>query len=332
MSMQDCQNRLTKQFVPNSKLIFTLPLGGKIRKGNIVLTGTVVVSGGTTNGTAYGEGGPANLLARIIVNATPAGGSRYPGGKVVDAGPRDLIEYAIFQHNGKRIGELNGSVLGSGAAGTYQVYQSIPLYFADGNLRKNLSTCLNTDPGTYQSVQVEIDTGSLSLCFTGNDRTVDYSGLQVQWVDDRVAIPGDTLVRYQESHTLLIPATQDRALDEAMPQDGAFESWLIMAEQSSTAALSDNLLTRVRLNGPAITFDKYASDIRQAMLDDEWLDPAQAGTGLYYIDFTDAALSNTVDAGTLQTRLSVANVSGANLDSLRIFTRRVFAPVPASSK
>ncbi len=329
MATSDSKNRLTKPYIPNSKIIFTLPLGGKIRKGNIVLVGQVVVSAGTTNGTQLGEGGPVNLVKRVIVTATPAGGSRYPGGKIVDCSARSLLRYAIFQHNGKFIGEQSASQLGSGAAGAYLIYLSIPIYWADSTLRNSVSTALNTDPGTYASVQVEVDTGDLTSCFTGNDRTVVWNGLTVQWVDDRVALANDTLVRYQEDHLMLIAATQKRALDEAMPQNGNYESWLIMQEQSAQLTLSNALLNRVVVDGPTITFDKYAQDIVQDMLDNEWIDPSQAFTGLNFIDWTDGVIGNTIAAGGLQTYFEVNNVSGSNLDDLLIFTRRVFSPAPA---
>ncbi len=329
MAVVQRKNRATKPFVANSKVIFTVPLGGKIRMGKVVLQGSIVVSAGSTNGTAVGQAGPANLAKRIIVTATPAANSRYPGGKIVDCNPRSLLQYGIFQHNGKIVIEQAASVLGSGAAGTYTIYMSYPIYFADATLRNSYSTCLNTDPGTYASLQVEVDTGDLKSCFSGNDRTVDFSGLTVQWVDDRIAFDGDTLVRYQEDHVALIAATQERMLDEAMPQDGNFESWLLMGEASAQQNLSDSLLQRVTVEGPTIGFDQYAQDIRQQMLDDEWIDPSQTATGLWFIDWTDTTIGNTVPAGGLQSKFKVTNVSGANLDDLLVYTRRVFSPAPA---
>jgi hypothetical protein len=116
-----------------------------------------------------------------------------------------------------------------------------------------------------------------------------------------------------------------------MPLDGAFLSWMILAEQSAAATLSDGLLVRVQVDGTPISFDKYMNDIRQKMLDDEWLDPSQSGTGMNFIDWTDQALGNSVLAASLQTRFQVTNVSGANLDDLLISTRRVFAPAQQGS-
>ena len=53
------------------------------------------------------------------------------------------MRYAITQHNGKLILEQNGSALGNGANGTYNIYLSIPIYFADSTLRNAISTALN---------------------------------------------------------------------------------------------------------------------------------------------------------------------------------------------
>lgn len=333
MANLNAKNRLVKPFVPNSKIIFTLPLGGKIRKGSVIVSGQVILSGGSTNGTVMGEGGPLNLVSRIYVTATPAGSSRYPGGKIVDSDPRSLIRYAITQRQGKLILDSNGVTLGAGANGTYaNIYTAIPIYFADTVQRNSLATALNTDPGTYASVQVEVDTGSVAGCFSGNNATVDYSQLTVQWLDERVAVPGDTAVLFQESHAALIAASNKRMLDEAMPQDGAFMSWQICAEQSAQKTLSQALLNRVVASGPTLDFDKYALDVQQTMLDDEWIDPSTAIAGIYFIDFTDGVVqANTVPGGTIQTYFDVNNVSGANLDDLLFFTRRVYQPQPANS-
>lgn len=332
MSSLNAKNRLVKPFVPNSKIIFTLPLGGKIRRGAVILQGNVNVTGGTTSGTLFKEGGPLELISRIIVTATSAGGSRYPGGKIVDSDTRSLIRNSVWNRSGKFLGDLGGSTMSAGAVANSAIYCPVPIYWADTVQRNQLNTALNTDPGVYASVQVEVDTASLSNCFTGNDRTVDYSGLTVQWVDERVAISGDTVVLYQESHETLIAATNKRMLDEAMPQDGSFLSWQLCAQTTSARTLTDAILNRIVTAGPALDFDKYALDIREAMIADEWMDPSQTATGMYFIDWTDGvAQFNSVPASSLQTYFDVNLVSTANNDALDIFTRRIVSPVAANS-
>ena len=330
MAVTDRRNRAMQPFIPNSKLIFTLPLGMKIMKGNIIITGQIGVSGVSVAGTQLAEGGPVGLVKQIYVTATPANGSRYPGGMIVNCTPRSLLRYAIAQHNGKYISEINASTLGAGANGTYNIYLSIPIYWADTTLRNAVGTSLNADPANYASIQVEVDTGDLTSCFVGNNGTVNWSGLTVQWADERADLPGDTLVLYQEDHAMLIAATFPRAVDYAMPQDGSFCSWTILQEQGIYATLSNALLQRVTIQGANLTYDKYTYDIQQQDLDDEWLDPATPITGWAHIDFTDSALQNIVPAQGLTAQFQVTNVSGANLDDLRFYTRRVLAALPSN--
>lgn len=337
MAFSDRKNRVQYPFTPDSKLFFTLPPGGKILQGRLIIAGTIVVSGGSVNGVMVGEGGPVNLIQRIKVVATPAGGSRYPGGTIVDCIPRSLLRYGIAQHGGKYMGEQSGSTIGNGANGTYPIYLSIPLYFADSTMRNMIASALNADIldsgglPIYSSLQVEVDTGDLTSCFAGNNATVNWSGLTIQWDDDRLGLVGDTNVLYQEDHTALIGGAQSRMLDPAMPQSGAFTVWQIMAEAGGNYTLSDAILQRVTATSSTFNFDEYAQDIRQKMIDDEWLDPSQSGIGLYLIDFTDGTLNNANPAAGILAQFQVANPSGVNMDQLRFYTRRFYSPAPAAS-
>lgn len=335
MAFEDRRNRFQLPFTPDSKIIFTIPPGGKILQSRIILTGTVTIASETAAGTVVGEGGPINLIQRIKVFATAAGNSRYPGGTIVDCTPRSLLRYAIAQHNGKFIGEQSGSTLGNGAGGTYQIYLSIPIYFGDSTLRNNVSTALNADlqdaqgNPIYASIQVEVDTGDVGLCFNGNNGAFSYN-LTVQYDDDRLGLTGDTNVLYQEDHVVLIAAAQQRMLDVVMPQSGNFSQWLIMAETAGSAyTLADTVLQRVTAVSGSFNFDEYAQDIRQKMLDDEWLDPSQNAAGMYFIDWTNGTLNNSNPAAGIQAQYQVANPSGSNLDQLRFYTRRWYPPVAA---
>ena len=162
-------------------------------RGRVILAGQVVISGESAAGTVIGEGGPINLLKRVQLIANRTSDSRYPGGRLVDCGPRSLLRYAIKEHQGKFVGDLLGSTLGNGVNGTYTIYTSIPLYFADSTLQNQMTTALNLDAqdsqgnGIYSSVQVNLSFASdLSTCFTGNNGTVNFSGLTVQWQDDQI--------------------------------------------------------------------------------------------------------------------------------------------------
>lgn len=316
----------------STPVIFTIPPGGKVLRGNIIVAGNVVISGGTTNGAIVGEGGPINIVNWIKVTANRGANSRYPGGRIVDCDPRSLLRYAITEHNGKFIGEQSGSVLGNGAAGTYPIYLSIPIYWADGTLRNEIQTALNCDlldstgRPVYSSVQVEVDfVNSLATIFSGNDRVLNTSGLTCQWEDDRLSIATDTVPIVQETHIQQIGASNRRMQDFGLPQDGSFLSWLVMAEQGAAALLADTILNRITLQSPTLNLDEYAQDIRQRMYEDNWYDPAQAAAGQFFLDFTHGLLQNSNPAPGFNVRYDVLNPSGANLDQLRVYTRRAFS-------
>jgi hypothetical protein len=330
VAFEDRRNRISVPFTAGSPAIFSLNTGGKVLQGRLIIAGTVAVTGSTAPGVQVGEGAPINLVKRVQITATRAAGSRYPGGKIVDCHPRSLLRYAIAQR-GKFVGELFGSNLGQGANGVYTIYLSIPIYFADPTNRNQVQTSLNMDPADsqgnriYSNVQVQVDLASdLSGCFAGNNGVLNTSGLTVQWDDDRLGITGDTVPLVQEDHDMLIPTTQTRAADYALPQDGAFTSWLIMAEQSPDRTLSQNLLNRLIVTGPTINFDEYSNDIQQKMLDDAWYDAAQPMDGQYFIDWTNGLLLNSNPASGIAAQFDVNNISGANLDQLRIYTRRIY--------
>lgn len=331
MSFEDRRNRQQYPYEPS--VTFTLAPGLKVLRGRVILAGTVVISAGTTNGTVIGEGGPINLVRRVQLYANRAGNSRYPGGRIVDCSARALMRYAIVERQGKFMGDLLGSTLGSGAAASYTIYTSIPIYFADSALQNQMQTALNMDlqdtqgNGVYASVQVQLSLASdLTTCFSGNDRTVNFSGLTVQWQDDRLQIGSDTTPLIQEDHETLIGAAQTRMIDPGMPVDGAFTSWFIMGEQSTTSkTLSQALLNRITAFSSTLNFDEFANDIQQDMIDDEWFDPAQSLTGQYFLDWTHGLLQNSNPAAGMDLKFDVNNPSGSNLDQLRIYTRRVFA-------
>jgi hypothetical protein len=326
MAYENRENRIQLPFAPSTSAI-TLPIPPNlsILQGKVILTGSVTIAGETVAGVVQGEGAPINLIKRIRVVANPAAGSNYPGGWLVDASPRSLLRWAQFQHYGVFIGEQSGSTLGNGANGTYPIYLAIPIYFADTNLRNQVQTALYADPSAYASLQVQIQTGTVTDCFAGNNGVYTFN-LQLQWQDDRVDItpsnPG--LALFQEDHIIQIGAANTRLNDPALPQDGAFLSWDIFGEQTTAFTLSDALLNRLTVFGPTFSFDEFAQDIRQKMYDDEWIYPGVNAAGLYHIDMTNGVVQNANPAAGLMPIISVNNPSGSYQDQLRMFTRRIY--------
>lgn len=314
----------TQYFQKNTMLPFVLPLNGKIGVIYITLSGQVVISGGTANGTAQGEGGPYNLIRRVILRANPANGSRYPGGEIVNCTSRGLMRRGITQYR-KLIPDLNGTTLGNGAAGTYQVATVIPIYFADPNVARQWQTALNADPAAYQTLQLEVVTGDLANCFAGNDRNIDVSQLQVRVSDERHAFAGDTYCLFQEDHHTYIPQSKQDFVDGGLPSSGAFLDFLVMT-LGTNAAFSDAILNRVKINGPSIHYEIEAQDIRAKMFMGNWYDAAQVATGQYLIDLIDGNNLAAVNANGLSVQFDVNAPDGANVDDLLIFTRRIFQP------
>jgi hypothetical protein len=316
-------------FTPNSKNnIINIPLGAKILRGHLILTGTVTLAGGAASGTKAGDG-IVNLIKRIKLHAVAQDGSRYPDGSVVDATPRSLFRYAMSVR-GKYIDELSGSTLGAGAAAAYPIYMAVPIIFQTDNLRKGkgkVQTALNADITAYKSLYLEVETGAVTDCYTGNDRTVTYD-LKLQWVDERENFDGDTFALFQEDHVKLIGAAQERLEDDALPPKGSFLHWLVMTESGATTrTLVDTILNKVVIKGQTIDWKLNYKDIRQINIDDNIFDAAATMTGMFFLDFTDQSLlRGAVPAPGLLVQYDVNNPGGSNADDLLVFTRRIFAP------
>jgi len=148
----------------------------------------------------------------------------------------------------------------------------------------------------------------------------------VQWKDDRLGIASDTIPLRQEDHELFIQNANERLVDAAMPNDGAFTQWLIMAQEGNPGwALSDNIVERVEAEGTSLNLKEYWPDTRVGMIDSGFFDPSQTLIGLLFFDFTHGlTLQNSNPAAGLQHRFAVANPSGAGNDRLRIYTRRAY--------
>ena len=314
-----------------------LARGNKVLRGNLILTGTVTISGGTTNGTPICEGGAIGLVKQIRLVANKGAGSRYPGGTILKCRPQSLLRFAITQRGGKFIGEQSGSTLGNGAAGAYAIYLSIPIYFADALNQNYLQTALNMDPfdsagkPVYTSVELQADfINNLTEIFSGSDRSIAFTSLNAQWRDDRLQMASDTVPLVQEDHLAIIQAANTEFVDQGMPNDGAFESWLLLQQAGSPGfQLADTLVNKVEIRGSTISFREFRQDILQQMLDDNLWDASTTSTGQLFLDFKHGLLANSNPAPGLQHLIDVNNPSGAGNDRLLIYTRRVFQLAPA---
>jgi hypothetical protein len=176
-------------------------------------------------------------------------------------------------------------------------------------------------------VQVQLDViDVLTEMFSGNNGTLAVAGT-VRWADDRLDLGSggtDTLPLVQEDHASLIYAANDQWVDGGMPNDGLFESWLLMAEQGSPAySLSDAILNRLRITSPTLNFYEIWQTIRQAMYNDGFYDPSQSAGGQFFLDWTKGVLGNSNPAAGIQAQFEVNNPSGSGQDRFRIYTRRI---------
>lgn len=335
---EDRYNRISQPFQLGQTMTLNINPGDKILSGSVIVEGTATISGSTANGTPICEGGPIGLIKQIRIVANKAAGSRYPGGPLVKCRPQTLLRYAITERGGKFIGEISGSTFGSGANGVYPFYLSIPIYFADSLNRNYQQTALNADQvdttgaPIYTALQLQVDFITLlSEIFSGNNGTLAITA-NLQWKDDRLALPFDTTPLVQEDHLDIIQAANSEHVDQSMPNDGAFVSWLLLEQQGSPGfQLASTLLNQLTLRGSTINFQEYADDITQKMLDDGLWDPSQSTAGQKFIDFAHGLLANSNPAAGLQHVMDINNPSGPGLDRLLIYTRRVFGLPKASN-
>ena len=336
MAFEDRMNRQRSAFQPGVPIVFQLAPGLNVLRGTVIVNATVTIADCTEVGVPVGEGGPVNLIRRIRVIANRAAGSRYPDGALVDCSPQSLLRYATTERGGFYMAEQGNSNLGGGANGVYNIYLAIPIFFADSLNKNNVQTALNMNPvdstgaPIYTGVQVQIETAALiTELFSGNNGTMTVAGF-IEWWDDRLALSADTTPLIQEDHYAYIQQANEEFVDAAMPNNGAFESWLILAQQGSPGwQLSDAILNRLSIQGGTLNFKEHAQDIRQSMFDDELYVPpsdadAYSALGQYFIDWTHGLLANSNPAAGLSHQMSVNNPSGSGLDRLRVYTRRVF--------
>lgn len=330
-AFEDYQQRYEQPINQGASNVFTLPQGGNILRGNVVVDATVTITNAGAAGTAVMDGGPGGLIRNIKIKASKAAGSRYYNGLIVDCIPRSLLRYATVEHSGKYVAELFGSTLGGGVAGVYQIYLSIPIYFQECTLLNSVQTALNMNAQdsqglpVYSAVQVKVDiAAALTEIFEGSAGTMVVDGM-LRWYDERLVLATDTIPMVQEDHELLIPAAQNRLVDPAMPSDGAFLSWLIMAEQNQPGlVLSDAILNHLHVQSSGVEYETKWQELRQSMIDEGFYDPSTTMTGQFFKDWTHGIWQNSNAAAQLMHHFSVNNPSGAGLDQLRIYTRRMF--------
>ena len=120
LKKHDFSNRITKGFVDNSPIVFDIPrgIGEYIQYMIVSLRDSLVVAGGTVNGTALGNENPGNLITRFRVIAQPKGEIK------------NLLSRSVIRRSFIDVGfPIVGTAL-TGAAGTFTLDQDYYLMFS----------------------------------------------------------------------------------------------------------------------------------------------------------------------------------------------------------
>jgi hypothetical protein len=308
----------------NSPRYHEIRKGGMVLDVTPVLTGTLVVTGGTVNGTATGEN-PGNAVQRFDIDATPRIGSPYPGGKIKSLTPRSVLCRRIFDKGFKQ-GDMSlaGGTF-NGAAGSYTFNQAFPLRFAlPNNAVRPIETALNTDQ--YDGLQLQITTGGRNTLFSGNDRTFDWSGARFDIYDRREnGAPGDVAVLYESDQFVPIAGANARLpIDGELPKNEGYLDILLIAETTGQA-LADTIIKKVNISSGTDQFSEMYSEYIKQLQREFVTDASENMTGLYLLPIAqDGLLMGAVKPVSLL--LDVANPGGAGVDRLIVSSRRVILP------
>lgn len=269
MKNQDFQNRYTEQFAAGGRITRTLPLGGKLTKLWVVLTGTlhVAAGGGAAGANLYPEV-LAGLLTRIRVRVSAAAGSRYPDGILRDLSPISILRRAQFMR-GKYFADQLSTAFAD-AIGDYPIHYVFPISFSQEDMKRPIEYALNLDPTVYKNCQVEVDMGSRDTCVSASTRAWTYGDLTLEFIDARENIDGDTYVVVEDDHELLIPGAQTRLEDKNMPAAGALMDLLLLAcdgTMSAGFAYANTIFNELRFSGGNADLYLKAADIRQDSYD-----------------------------------------------------------------
>lgn len=316
--------RVAKDFSKNNKVLLPIEDGDYITDAYLMGSGSIGVANGAANGTAKYENNAAGLLNRIKWLAASRG--RYPNGPLLDVEPRTIIcRRVVDKGRAVRDAAINGAIA------TYTV--DFFLW-----LRRSLPTApvpyeTALPAFAYKGMQLEVACGDQSNILTGNDRTWDFSGLKLTYLDQRerqaMGNP-DKGVLYESDQRLLIPAAKkDLGFDDFPIDEGDIYDVLIMPEQGAAMTLSDAILNKVTVKFGDLFYEMEEAELKHTQKDMVF-DAAESMTGIYYVGQNPGgrlygAVPNK-EARDYRHQYDVANPSGANLDALLIASRRLVLP------
>lgn len=307
--------------------------GVLLTESNFTLSGSLVVSAGTTSGTVLGEN-PGNLALQSLriqgFNIPP----NYPGGVLVNLSPRTLMRRKIFDHPEKRfVPDQSLTIAGlTGAAGTFTLNLPITKYWAIPWLARPIDAALDT--GMYSQILCTLTNGARDLQFTGNDRTFNYAGVfwdithKFQRYNGVGNGPG--VVTYDDDRPVNISGANPRLqLNSVFPADGACLD-LTFVSETTNQTLADTIVNRISAQaGTELFFDQYSGALRADMEDfiGDSSTTTTPRTGLYYVRAAEDGLITNAKANVA----AVMDQLNPGTDRLIIAYRRCVA-IPSNKK
>lgn len=303
----------------NTPLFHTIQPGGHVFETTVCQRGSLVVTGGTANGTSKGEN-PAGSVQRFDVDAVV--GSIYPAGKLKTLSARSVLLRQVLDEGYKKNDLLLGANGYNGAAGTYTFNQPYSLKWAlPGNLR-SAETSLKTD--AYSSIGLQITTGGRDNQFTGNDRAFNWNGVYFDILHRRELMNQITAVLFESDVAIPLQGANSRqSIKNELPQDWPFLDFLLYTESTAAKTLVDTILNRVTMfEGNTQFFDQYDEEIK--VMQEKYFQRLESMDGLYYLPIAQDGLQ-------LGARANVGIIAdladpAAGTDVVTVVTRRVALP------
>jgi hypothetical protein len=292
--------------------------------------GSLVVSGGTTNGTVLGET-PGNYLAQLFTVEGKALDPAYPGGTLKKIIPRTVLRRRIFDHPEKRfIPDVSLGIAGlTGAAGTFVINMPFKFYWALPWLKRPFDTALDT--GMFSQILWTITNGGVSKQFSGNDRAFNVTGLFWSMYHKLQAYKGagygPTAVLFDTDTTKNITGANPRLeVNKEISSDAGLWADLLVMSETTNQVLADTIVNKINVAaGPDDFFEFYAADQKAEMegVIGDASTTSTPRTGLYYIPIADDGLLSN-GKGNLSMRIDQANPGTDRF----ILSKRTFKYIP----
>jgi hypothetical protein len=318
----------------NNPIVHEMPtrVGYVCTESTALFNGSLVVSGGTTSGSAVGEN-PGNLAAQLFTVEGSALDSQYPGGTLKKVTPRSIMRRRIFDHPEKRfVPDVSLGIAGlTGAAGTFTLNMPFKFYWALPWLKRPFDTALDT--GMFGKIAWTITNGAATKQFPGNDRTFNYNGIFWSMYHKMQAYKGSgfgpTAVLFDTDTTKNLSGANPRLeINKELISDGGLFCDLLFMAESTNQALVNTIVNKINVATGADDFFEFYSADQQAMMEDSIGDASTTSTprtGLYYVPVADDGLL-TNGKPNLSARMDQSNPGTDRL----IIAKRTYSYIPAS--